>query len=110
MKAGNLFANLPAALPEEVFQELTTGGRFKLERILSRGQSTPPDRWYHQHEHEWVVLLRGRARLRFEGEPAELEMGPGDYLLIPAHRRHRVTWIDPDETCVWLALHFRDEA
>jgi len=33
-------------------------------------------------------------------------MGPGDYLHIPAHRRHRVVWIDPAQATVWLAVHY----
>ena len=26
--------------------------------------------------------------------------------LIPAHRRHRVEWTDPEAPTVWLALHY----
>ena len=53
-----------------------------------------------------MVVLRGRARLRFEGEDADRELGPGDYVHIPAHARHRVAWTAPDEPTVWLALHY----
>jgi cupin 2 domain-containing protein len=31
---------------------------------------------------------------------------PGDHLIIPAHRRHRVEWTHPDQPTVWLALHY----
>jgi cupin 2 domain-containing protein len=34
-------------------------------------------------------------------------MKPGDYLDIPAHRRHRVEWTDPAQPTVWLAIHYQ---
>lgn len=52
------------------------------------------------------MLLKGAARLYFEGEDADRLLRPGDWLVIPAHCRHRVTWTDPERTTVWLALHF----
>ena len=54
-----------------------------------------------------MVLLSGAAGLLFEGEDEVRELHPGDYVLIPAHCRHRVAWTDPIEKTVWLALHFR---
>jgi cupin 2 domain-containing protein len=33
---------------------------------------------------------------------------PGDYVHIPAHRRHRVEWTEVGQTTVWLALHYRE--
>ncbi len=55
-----------------------------------------------------MVLLAGRATLRFEGEAAPRPLEPGDYVLIPPGRRHRVDWTDPALTTVWLALHYQD--
>jgi cupin 2 domain-containing protein len=51
-----------------------------------------------------VVLLAGAARLRFADEPEERVFGPGDWLHIAAHRRHRVEWTDPAQPTVWLAV------
>ncbi|MBF0562118.1 MAG: cupin domain-containing protein, partial [Alphaproteobacteria bacterium] len=65
-----------------------------------------PDEWYDQDDDEWVVVLRGRAGLMVEGEKSVRELGPGDYVLLPAHRRHRVVWSTPHEPTVWLAVHF----
>ncbi len=90
----------------EVVEKLLFGGSFRLERIVSHGQSTPEGQWYDQDEAEWVVLLSGAARIRFEEEKAPRELQPGDYVHIPAHCRHRVQWTSPDEETVWLALHF----
>jgi cupin 2 domain-containing protein len=44
--------------------------------------------------------------VEFEGESQPRELKPGDYLLIPAHCRHRVAWTSSDEPSVWLAVHF----
>jgi cupin 2 domain-containing protein len=82
----------------------------RLERIVSTGQATPPGQWYDRETNEWVAVLHGRAGLRFEGEDAIVVMGAGDHVLIPAHRRHRVEWTDPDEPTIWLALHYGDGA
>lgn len=61
---------------------------------------------YDQDEHEFVLLLKEAARLKFDDELQSVELKPGDYLTIPAHRRHRVEWPSPDEPTVWLALHY----
>jgi cupin 2 domain-containing protein len=110
MRVGNLFANVPPALAAELIEPLAEIAGVRLERIVSTGHTTPPGEWYDQDRDEWVVLLTGRATLRFE-QPAEtVHLHPGDYVLIPAHRRHRVEWTDPDQETIWLALHFaRDQ-
>jgi cupin 2 domain-containing protein len=103
----NLFAPIPTEIPKEIFEVLLETKDFRLERIISAGQATPPGEWYDQDIQEWVVLLRGGAGLRFEDEPEPRILSPGDHLLIPAHRRHRVEWTDPEAPTVWLALHYR---
>jgi cupin 2 domain-containing protein len=102
----NLFGGIPDHLPEEMVEVLVSTPHLKLERIISAGQATTPGQWYDQETDEWVVLLTGSAGLLFEGEAEVRVLRPGDYLLIPAHRRHRVAWTDPRQRTVWLALHF----
>lgn len=102
---GNVLAAIPAELPAELLEVLAEGRAFRLERIVSRGHVTPAGEWYDQDRDEWVVLLSGAARLAFEGEVAERELAPGDWLWIPARVRHRVAWTHPSEPSVWLALH-----
>ena len=80
----------------------------RIERIVSTGQASPPGFWYDQDWGEWVVLLSGAARLRFADEDEPRHLGPGDWVDIPAHCRHRVEWTDPDQPTVWLAVHYRD--
>ena len=101
----NLFADIPARLAREQITMLAAAPALRIERIVSRGQASLPGFWYDQPQAEWVIVLAGRAELRFEGEAAATPMGPGDWLHIPAHRRHRVDWTDPTQATVWLAVH-----
>ncbi|NML06541.1 cupin domain-containing protein [Sphingomonas sp. G-3-2-10] len=100
----NLFADLPDARAGEVFTELLTRPGVRLERIVSRGQSTPADAPMVQDADEWVLLLEGEAGLRIE-ESVEIVLKPGDHLLIAAGQRHWVTFTAKDRPTVWLALH-----
>lgn len=104
-KTGHLFASIPAALPAEQFDTLLQTGACRLERIISIGHATPPGEWYDQDGDEWVILLQGRAGLRFADEDQERKLAPGDYVWISAHRRHRVEWTSQNPPAVWLALH-----
>ena len=102
----NLFTDLPNASTAEVFTRLAEGRAFRLEKIVSTGQATPEGEWYDQETDEWVVLLAGSAGLLIEGEETARALKPGDFLHLPAHRRHRVEWTSENEPTVWLALHF----
>ncbi|WP_039852776.1 cupin domain-containing protein [Magnetospirillum fulvum] len=102
----NLFDEIsPAATEEEVTPLLSRPG-LRIERIVSTGQASPPGFWYDQDQEEWVMVVSGAALLRLAEEAEPRRMGAGDYLLIPAHCRHRVDWTDPMVPTVWLALHF----
>ena len=103
---GNLFAFLPAGIPSELVATLLESGDIRIERIVSHGQASPPGFWYDQPQHEWVLLVSGAATLRFDGDEQPVNLKPGDYLDIPAHAKHRVEWTTPDETTVWLAVHY----
>ncbi len=102
----NLFKNLPEDLSEEVFQELLKSDKFTVERIISLGQTSPEGFWYEQDQNEWVILLQGKAGLRFEDEDDARELSPGDYLNIPAGVRHRVEWTATGDRTIWLAIHY----
>jgi cupin 2 domain-containing protein len=103
----NIFWGFPGTMMEEMSETLLNTQHFMLERIISSGQMTPPGEWFDQESSEWVVLINGNAGLLFEGETEPCVMGPGDYVHIAAHRRHRVEWTDPEQKTVWLALHYR---
>jgi len=104
MATANLFKNIPKHLPEELFETLCKTGQVHIERIVSRGHVTAEAYWYDQDWAEWVVLLQGRAVLAYEGS-SSITLNPGDYVLIPAHTKHRVEWTQEDADTVWLAVH-----
>ena len=106
MKAsGNILSELPDASAEEVFQPLWEQSGVLIERIVSRGQRSAPDTWYEQDRHEWVLLLKGAAKLCWE-DGSETALKQGDYQAIPALKKHRVEWTDPNQDTIWLAIHF----
>jgi cupin 2 domain-containing protein len=102
---GNLFHGFDAAAPDERFDALLTRPGLRIERIVSTGQATPPGQWLDQASDEWVVLLKGAAGLLIEGDSEPRVLSPGDWIFLPAHRRHRVEWTAPGEPSVWLAVH-----
>lgn len=86
--------------------ELGLPGGFRLERILSFGQTTPTNEWYDQAWAEWVAVIKGMAILAYDdGETVTLRVG--DHLVIPPNRRHRVTFTSED--CFWLAFHYNEK-
>ena len=104
---GNLLASVAERLDAEQIDTLLARDDLRIERIVSTGQASPPGFWYDQDWAEWVLVLAGSAGLLFEGEAEPRVLQPGDYLLIPAHRRHRVAWTDDAQPTVWLAVHYR---
>jgi cupin 2 domain-containing protein len=103
----NLLQDLPTALAEELVDVLAENQHVRIERIVSTGHRSPEGFWYDQDEHEWVVVLKGEAKLVFD-DGKTVQMRVGDHLLIPARRRHRVDWTTPGEPTVWLAVFYRD--
>jgi cupin 2 domain-containing protein len=101
----NLF-DLPKRSHQEQLIDLLKRPSVRIERIVSTGQASPPGFWYDQAQGEWVAVLAGEARLRFEDEPAARTLRAGDFVDIAAHRRHRVEWTHPSEPTVWLAVHY----
>jgi cupin 2 domain-containing protein len=108
IKTDNLRNGLPARpLPDEVVDLLVERSGLRIERIVSTGQATPMGQWYDQDSDELVLVVDGAARLRIEGEPEDRELSEGDWILLPAHCRHRVTWTQAEPPTLWLAVHFR---
>ena len=101
----NLLQNIPESLPEELFETLVKTGTVHIERIVSRGHTSPEDGWYDQNKNEFVLLLKGAARLEFE-DGSVIGLGAGDCLEIAPHQRHRVAWTDNESETVWLAVFY----
>ena len=102
----NFLEDLPVSLESEVFEDVLTSDNVRIERILSNGQTSPDEGWYDQSEHEWVLVLEGAGQIEYE-DGSNVSLKKGDYLYIPAHKKHRVSWTDPEQITVWLAIFYR---
>ena len=102
----NIFDALPVPGAGEAFDVLLAHPGLRIERIVSQGHASPPGFWYDQPQGEWLIVVAGAARLRFEDEPEVRSLRPGDYLDIAARRRHRVEWTDPAAPTIWIAVHY----
>ncbi len=105
----NLFTDLPTTLPEELVEVLAENQHVRIERIVSTGHASPEGFWYDRAEAEWVVVLKGEAKLFFEDDDEPIHMRNRDFVNIPAHRKHRGEWTTPDEPTVWLAVFYGGE-
>lgn len=101
----NIFKNIPHQLPEELIECIFKRDDMHIERIISKGHITPPGQWYDQDGDEWVLLLQGEAIILYEKDHQTFHLNTGDYLLIPAHTRHRVEWTPSGLNTIWLATH-----
>ena len=100
----NIFSDLPENLKEEVFEVIASSNSLTIERIVSKGHTSPETGWYEQEKHEWVMVVKGHAILTFED--GEIELKSGDYVDIPAMRKHKVSWTDPEQETIWLVVHY----
>jgi cupin 2 domain-containing protein len=106
MDIKNIFSDIPEQTPKEILETIIKSDQVKIERIISRGQATTDGDWYNQNQNEWVLILKGNAGLLFEDSEEIVIMKTGDYINIPAHKKHRVEWTDPKEETIWLAVHY----
>lgn len=102
----NLFNNVPVSFTDEFVDILSENKNVRIERIVSKGHASPENFWYDQDRDEFVILLKGSARLAFKDEQEVVELKPGDYLHIRAHVKHRVEWTSTKEDTFWLAVHY----
>ena len=103
--AGNIFSDpLVNKNTPESFELLVATDDLLIERIVTGETFTTPGQWYDQDKDEWVVLMQGRAELEFEDNEV-IGLNRGDYIFIPAHKRHRVKEVSKSPHCIWLAIH-----
>lgn len=102
----NIFSLVPDTAGKEFCEKLVAARHVRIERIVSKGDVSPADGWYDQEECEWVIVLDGAGRILF-GDGEELLLRKGDYVTIPAHRKHKVVWTDPHTLTVWLAVFYK---
>ena len=82
----------------EQVQRLADLGSVAVDQILSGRLDGPVD--YCENEDEWVVVLHGAATLSVDGE--HMELGPGDWVLLPARTPHRLVETHPGTS--WLTV------
>lgn len=97
-RRGRLEAAASAPEEGERVVQLARFPTLTVEQIL--GGALPEPVSFDQDFDEWVVLLEGRARMLVDGEEVELE--PGEWLLLPAGCPHTVVETEPGTS--WLAL------
>ena len=105
MQLKNIFESIPDNLDKEIFELLAQSENIKIERIISKGHSSPETGWYDQEQNEWLIVLKGEAIIVFENGK-EVNLKPGCHVNIPAHKRHKVGWTSPDTETIWLAVHY----
>lgn len=103
MEVKNLLKDLPES-KQEVFDTLVKTDTVLVERIVSSGQATPTGEWLKSNQDEFVLLVTGGASISFQ-EGKTVKLNPGDYLLIPKGRAHRVVHTETRTPTVWLTVY-----
>ncbi len=106
IKSVNLFNSISIKSSKEQFTDLLKGSRFKITKIVSNGFKSPENNWMSEPSDEWVILLKGRAKLEIEGGNI-ISLIAGDYILIPANTKHKLLYTSKKPFCYWLAIHFK---
>ena len=95
------------ALPEELTTVLYENAHTRIEQIISWGQISEEGFWYDQDEDEWLILLKGRAVLRYD-DGTLVALRKGKPHLINAHVRHQVA--ATTSPTIWLCVFSKVEA
>lgn len=97
----DFLGNIPETSSNEIFQALAVNKNIKIERIISYGQTSPEGFWYDQKEDEFVLVLKGSAKIEYDdGRIFTLKESSSMY--IPSGQKHRVIYTE--DPTVWLAL------
>ena len=97
----NLF-DYPIPASGEHFKKLLESEHITIETIIS--SETPDTKLYDQDHDEAVLILEGCATLWLDGRT--IVMSTGDFLLIPAHKPHKV--LHTEVGTRWLAIHTKE--
>jgi len=100
----NIFNDIPEQIPEEITDILVNSNGVRIERIVSKSHKSEPNFWYDQTENEWVIVLKGTAKLKFKLDNKILHLTEGDFVNIKAHEKHQVEWTSAE--VIWLAVFY----
>lgn len=101
----NIFNSPQLNSGDEIFNSILNSDSLKIERIVSKGNTSPDEGWYEQESAEWVVVLEGEGHILYE-DGREFKLKKGNHLNIPARTKHKVSWTDPNGETIWLAVHY----
>ena len=104
LNTANIYNLSQSDFSNEIIENIAEYGEQRIERIISLGHATPEGQWYDQDQDEFVLLLQGEAKLTFVDQDKQIHLKSGDYLIIPAHNKHRVDWTLPDSHTIWLTF------
>ena len=101
----NLLANIPTALTEEIVQVLVESPGVRIERIVSRGQTTARGNWYDQPDQEWVLLLQAQRGCALPIKTNQSRWGPAT--MSTFQPTASIGSNGPaNQPTIWLAIHF----
>lgn len=101
----NIFSQIPNSLKDEIFEDIVSSKNIKIERIISDGHTSPKEGWHESDKNEWVIVLQGNAILSYEQEK-DVVLKAGDYINIPALKKHKVSFTSKSEKTIWLAVYY----
>lgn len=107
-QSDNLLRSVAPPPGQELKQIIHEGLHWRLELIISSSASSKDGFWYDQEEHEWILILRGSARINLKKPDVLVDLSVGDHLYLHSHRLHRVERTDPEPGTTWLALFWND--
>ena len=100
----NLFNFELPVVDDENFTTLLQHPNIEIKRIVSNTLKTPQE-FLQKDTDEWVVVLKGCAKLEINGIVHKLKAG--DNLFIPANTKH--TLLKTKKVVVWLAVYIKKE-
>jgi cupin 2 domain-containing protein len=90
--------NMPE-IDSEIFETLLKRKNVEIKKIISNTLKTPQT--FIQKEDEFVILLKGCAKIEINGIVKKLKSG--DTLFIPANTPH--TLLKTKKVAIWLTIH-----
>jgi cupin 2 domain-containing protein len=106
IKINNFFNYPEININKEKFVPFLRGEKFVAEKIISNGFKSAGNDWMSEDSDEWVILLKGKAKLELENGEV-LNLKPGDSFIIPANTKHKILYTSNKPFCCWLAIHYK---
>ena len=106
IKINNFFNYPKININKEKVIPFLNGRNFVAEKIISNGFKSANNDWMSEDSDEWVMLIKGKAKLEFENGDI-LNLKSGDSFNIPANTKHKILYTSNKPFCCWLAIHYK---